>query len=243
MKILNIMKVDPAKINKADERFQKFTEIVTARQDLLPDEFIKCARPFEDSYKKLKLPELACERFFDLAQKFTEMGKLDLAGIICSRLVKFTNIPFETKEKYILLALDIAEKQNDKIHSAARLEDLHKGYEENDDIAKLLKCLTKEENVLKDIVNDFDTAQKNFRTILYKNEEIENFENILATVQVDIAKFIIRKKPKKAAQKLQDAMKFFDRIGDRDRYEFAEKMLLRANYYREVGKTSKRNRC
>lgn len=236
------MKVDPIKIEKVEQRFQRFSNYVISTPDIQPDKFINGARNRVNEFTSLGLVETVCEKFAELVQQFIDAGKMDLAGILCSRLVKFKELPFELREKYALKALEVAERQDDKIHVVARLEDLHKEYEEQADLSKMLKILTKEENALKDVIENFESAKKNFRTLVYKNENIENYEDLLATVQVDIAKIIIRKKPRKAAQKLQDAMQFFDRIGDIDRYEFAEKMLTHAEHYREAGKAAKRNR-
>lgn len=237
------MKIDPIKIMIANQHLQNVTEKVASTPNYPRDKFYRTIQNRVSEYQQLGCLEIVSEKLSDIANMFIQCGNADFAGIICSMLVKLEQLPFEMREKYILQAIDVAKRQNDTIHLVSRLEDLHREYVNIGDKNKTLKILIKEENTLKEIVGDFETAQKNFKTLFYKNENVENFENLLATIQVDIAKIIISKKPKKAIQKLKSAMRIFEKLGDMEQYDFAEKMLARAERNREVSKISKRNRC
>ena len=236
------MKIESAKINIANQHLEDMAKKAMSIPNYPPDQFYSAVKRRVFEYQCINQLDVAGERLSQLAKKFFEMGRMDFAGIICSLVSKLQQLPFEAREQYIIQAINIAEQQNDKIHVVARLEDLCKAYVERGDISKLLKVLIKKENALKEVIADFDTAKKNFRTLVYKNENIENYEDILATTQVDIAKIIMRKKPKKAVQKLQKAIEYFEKIGDTERSDFANDMLKRATYYRESIKKSKQNR-
>ncbi len=236
------MKIESTKVNLANQHLQNMVEKVISTPDYPADKFYGAVRRRAFEYQCINQVSVAGEKLSELAKKFLDMGKLDFAGIICSMISKFRQLPFEIREKYVLQAIDVAERQDDKIHVVARLEDLHREYAERDDVSKLLKILTKEENALKDIIEDFDGARKKFRTLIYQNDNVENYEDLLATIQVDIAKIVMRRKPKKASQKLNSAKEIFKKLGDSKSYEFAEKMLERAEHLREMQKASKRNR-
>lgn len=227
------MNVKPTTLNQLDNQFSKYTRQVARTPDMDFDTFIRGCHFNELEYKRNGFEAELAERFFEFVQLLTKAGKIDFAGIVCSRLVKFKNIADTLQEKYIRQAIEVAESQQDLIHVVSRLEDLHRYYEKKQDWNKLFKVLVKEEQVLKDIVDDFDTSAKNFRSVKYQSSSVENFESLLATIQINIAKTLKRKKPRKAILKLQSAMEIFKRLNDKEGYDFAHKLIYETEFERK----------
>ena len=222
------MKINPINIQNVENSFKTFAENIIKIPAMSSDLFIASIKTKEQELAKAGMLSKLSDKFYDLAQTLFANGKMGLATIVCSRLIKFPNITFEQKEKYIKTGLEFSEMQGDKMHVLARLEDLHQLYDEKGcDTQKVLKVMIKEERVLKDIVADFDCAVENFKTPYSKEKNVKNYEDLLATLQVDIAKILERRKPKKAEQRLRDAMQTFKKLGDEERYRFADKIMTR----------------
>ena len=222
------MKINPINMQNVENSFKTFSENIIKTPAMSSDLFIASIKTKEQELSKAGMLSKLSDKFYDLAQTLFANGKMGLATIVCSRLIKFPNITLEQKEKYIKTGLEFSEMQGDKIHVLARLEDLHQLYDEKGcDTQKVLKVMIKEERVLKDIVADFDGAVENFKTPYSKEKDVKNYEDLLATLQVDIAKILERRKPKKAEQRLRDAMQTFKKLGDEERYRFADKIMTR----------------
>lgn len=237
------MKVNTSRINRINRNFQEFSKKATTDPNITKNNFYNSLTFQVHEYSSCGLLETMCEKLSELATTFVQLKKVDFAGMIYSKLVKLEQIPFSIKEQLILKAIEVAKLQEDKIHMVSRLEDLRRFYENQQDNIKSLKILTREENVLKDIICDFETAKKNFKSIVYQTSKVENFEQLLASVQIDIAKITMMQKPKKSIQKLNSAIEILERVGDKEHYEYAKKLLDKATFYRNAKKISKRNRC
>lgn len=222
------MKINPINMQNVENSFKTFSENIIKTPAMSSDLFIASIKTKEQELSKAGMLSKLSDKFYDLAQTLFANGKMGLATIVCSRLIKFPNITLEQKEKYIKTGLEFSEMQGDKMHVLARLEDLHQLYDEKGcDTQKVLKVMIKEERVLKDIVADFDGAVENFKTPYSKEKDVKNYEDLLATLQVDIAKILERRKPKKAEQRLRDAMQTFKKLGDEEIYRFADKIMTR----------------
>lgn len=220
------MKIYPMTIEVAESNFRKFSQVALSSKEMSKSAFMKAEKQCEVQYNSLGKTQNICEKLSSLVDELMKNGKLDWAGVVCSRLSKFTNVPKELYEKYIKQGLEIAELQNDKMHIVARLENLHKEYEKEGNSEKLRKVLVREESTLKEILDDFDGSIKNYRTTGEKEFNIDNFKDILATTQVDLAKILLHSDPKKAMKKLKSAIRIFKSLGAWERCDFA-KMLLR----------------
>lgn len=225
------MKIDSIKLSAVNEKFDKFAKRVVQTPNLTCDEFLDVANSTKTEFLNNGMEQNYCQRVFELTTQLIESGKLDFAGIICSSLVKLNGLPFEQREAYIKKAIEIAELQGDLMHQAARLHSLHKLYESiGGQAQKDLKVLIKEERVLTEIIENFDISCNGFKTVKYRNENINGYKKLLAWARVNIAKILKFKKPNKAEKKLREAMDIFKEIGDEKNYAFAEKVLLEILY-------------
>ena len=114
-----------------------------------------------------------------------------------------------------------------KFHTIARLECLHKEYKKNGNTEKLRKVLVREESELKEVITNFDELIKTYKSINEKEKDVENYKDLLATTQIDLANVLLKSDPKKAIKKLKSAIEILNTISnDRNRTTFA-KMLLK----------------
>ena len=221
------MKINPITIKIAEYHFEKFSESALAKPQMPLEKFLHYQKKTESDFRSISMLETWCDKLSELVNKLLKVGNLDLAGIICSRLAKFTNLPTEIKEKYIKQGLEIAELQGDKFHTIARLECLHKEYKKNGNTEKLRKVLVREESELKEVITNFDELIKTYKSINEKEKDVENYKDLLATAQIDLANVLLKSDPKKAIKKLKSAIEILNTISnDRNRTTFA-KMLLK----------------
>ena len=161
------MKVQGVTLDVLNMNFDKFSKNALSNKSNNLKNFVIGLDAQEAQFKSNGYLETFAEKLYTLTQELMATGKMHFAGIVSSNIVKLAPLPFEAKERYIKQAIDVAEAQQDTVHLAARYEDLYGLYSSVDDKPKMLKTLAKEESVLKEIVDDFDTSMKNYRRYGY----------------------------------------------------------------------------
>ena len=133
-----------------------------------------------------QLKKMLNHTFAQLAEKMSEAKQESLAGIIYSFLIK-TNADNTTFLKFIgPKALEIAKKQKDSIHIAARagnLADIYKDKDEN----LYIQYLNIKKDALTDICTNYGHIEKQFKTISRPLNTKTAYVLTLIRTEIDIA--------------------------------------------------------
>jgi hypothetical protein len=220
-----MIRISEAEFNILNNDFRRFQARITQSRKQNTTYFVSQMNQFEKRYKRAGLEHCFAGNMFEFAQKMREIGIADLPGIIFSALMKMPFIKPQVKEVYALKGLEYAEEKGDSIHALARLVDLEKLYKQNGDTHKYARIMFKQEKVLIDICNDFESAKQNFHTYSREHNQHRHYEMELAKTRVDLAKVILKTNSKQARILLDKARKIFKRENRQKEVDFINLML------------------
>ena len=141
--------------------------------------------------KKCRTPEkqnILNNCLIALAERMINLKQDNLAGIIYSFLIKFNKDNLVVLKQLIPKALEIAQKQNDVVHIAARTGELCQIYR-NTHIhgANYLACLNTRKNALQNICLNYDKAKEKYRTVSRQISTKDMYIELLIKTKIDIA--------------------------------------------------------
>lgn len=208
-------------INHLDKSFSAFTQNTIARRRPDSKYVISQLQHYQTQYNKNGLFRDFLLRLEAFALGMEDANLLDIAGMVFSKLAKLPTTE-EMKEQFLRGGLRVARKQGDPIHILARIVDLKKLYEQNGNNHGRFKMLFPEEKTLTTIVENFNKAQKRYRTVVKEHSPLEKYRLQLARTKVDIAKKL---KPNEAYQRLIEAKTIFEELNCPKELKFVNKML------------------
>lgn|SRR5574344_457582 len=189
-------------------------------------DFSKKLSLLSDTFEKQNSKDYFTIVFQGFAERLVGMKQTSLAGIVYSFLIKHNQGKPEISEKIAQNALALAKKTNDPIHIMARTHDLRKIYQNMEyGSAKHLKMLRDERKALKTIVEHYEHSSKNFKTLTREVKPKEVYEEMLASVQVKIAKLIQKDSPKDAIQSFENARSIYLSLGNNSEVDFVAKEI------------------
>ena len=218
-------------LSGAQRNFKNFEKqvILQAKQNksVNPLDFSNKLRSLGDEFVSENKPESMNKNAQRLAETLVNLKDLKLAGRIYSYLIKFNFGNKKAVEEYATNALIIAKRLHDPVHIMARADDLKKVYRYSGaDQDKLLKVLFDQKRALNSIVKDYTGAQKRYVSVSTKMKPVENYELMLASVKIEIAEVLIRKKDISAARvELNEALAIYEKFGSGPNTERIQQLL------------------
>ena len=150
-----------------------------------------------------------------LAQSLAARKEYDLSSIIYGILIKRNKENPFLLEEFAKKALASAKKTKDAIHIMARADDLNNLYRITEyGSKKHLKVLFEEKNALLSIINNYEGAIRNYRTISRKPLSKEHYEFMLCGIRMEIAKILEAEYPLQAIKELEAAQRLISKYGE-----------------------------
>lgn len=176
-----------------------------------------------DCLKSRKFSEY-CSTIGSIANNFLSRGLSDISSIFFSNLSKrcITCGKYEEGIDFAKKACEIYKSDNDMAHYSARLTDLEKIYRGLHKPHKLYNVLKKKDTVLSDILENYDTAKGNFKSLHKNFPEKETFKIQLAMAKSDIGDLLLRKNPNKAIQYYKEAVDYYKQAGKLKQADFIQ---------------------
>lgn len=189
-------------------RFKSFSEfILTNRKSISPRVFSE----HYGSFVKAMKPDEFCTESAQLAEELSKQNENGFAGIIYSTLCKVTECVPHELEKFAIKGYETAKLNGDYVHMAARLNNLRKVYDgKPEKFYDYIQTLYKQEKCLKKLTRNYDDCVQNFQSVIRKPATKEQYEQLLAYVQTEIAKITRKKHPEDALHKLISARYIFE---------------------------------
>ncbi len=143
------------------------------------------------------------ERFADttsmLCNVIEKIGNKDISDLLINELCKLcVNFNLhENSNKIIYRAIKNCRRNKDGLHELARIIDLEKISEKNND-KDLVKILNMKKNCCKKILKDYDSNANNFKSIIRVPTSKYNVEALLATTYCQLAEKVASHQPDNA---------------------------------------------
>lgn len=184
-------------------------------KNITPRSFSKSFGEVRHSYlSKGKVDEFYSEAS-NFAKDLSKQENNDFAGIVISSLSKVDNVLPSAAEKIAIQGYEIAKSNGDYVHMMARLNDLRKLYTRNPNrLYDYVNVLYKQEKCLKYLTKHYDSAVAKYKTVTREAATQEDYEQMLAYVQTEIAKLTKNKHPNDAMRKLLSAREIFQQSGN-----------------------------
>lgn len=149
------------------------------------------------------------------AKDLSKQQNNDFAGIVISSLSKVDNVSPSAAEKLALQGYEIAKANGDYVHMMARLNDLRKVYTKRPEkLYDYVQVLYKQEKCLRQLSKNYDKTVLSYKTISREAASQEDYTQMLAYVQTEIAKITKNKHPNDAMRKLLSARQIFENLGN-----------------------------
>ena len=193
---LNNRNTSPRVSNVVYNKFYKnLTRSINANKVVQRDEFSAKFHSLSDHFEKEKKTDEFTKLSKGLMSFLVHKKMDDLAGIVCSVLIKINEDNPDIAEDLAIRGIAIARRMHDPIHIASRACSLNKilrfrepGSERH------IKYLRIENKALKDICKNYDNDVTNrFKTISSKPAPLINYEVKLCGVKLDIATYTLLK--------------------------------------------------
>ena len=209
--------------------FKNFSEFILANQKTVsPIEF---SQKYCTFIRAMKRDEF-CTESERLASALTKEKENRFTGIIYSALCKVTEFFPNELEKFALKGYEVAKSNGDYIHMMARLNDLRKVYSHRPEkLYDYIQTLYKQEKCLRQLTHHYEECIQGFKSIIRKPATLEQYENMLAYVQTEIAKLTKNKHPNDALNKLMSARHIFEQQGNTRSTQYIDMLIseIRAN--------------
>ena len=167
-------------------------KLPTRAEDLAHDLF-----SIGEQCKTNQLKDFMNTTLINIAKQMQSFEQNNFAGIIYSFLIKANQDNTSLLKTLELNALDVAIKQSDSVHIAARAGELANTFK-NEDNEKHLKYLNINKDALKDICENYNEMDKRYKTISRPLKPIETY--VLTLIKNEIA--IAESDPKECNKKL-----------------------------------------
>lgn len=185
---------------------KKVTKIISNKGNVDSNSFSGELHCFEKKYTNNDEINKMNKNFEKFAEKLVNLGKDTLAGTIYSFLIKANSNNPKLVEHFAINGLAVAKRLNDPVHIMARCENLRRIYSVTEPQSeKLLKILYEEKRALNKISKNYQGAKNRFKTITTEMKPIENYQIMLASTKMQIAKIIKKSKPNEAINELIEA--------------------------------------
>ena len=207
--------------------FERFARFVLENQEhITPLGFSKDFGSMQKMYMKSKSSDFFCSQADELAGRLVESSNTAFAGIIMSALCKLTEFFPEKLEGFAKKGYEIAKSNGDYIHMMARLNNLRKVYQGRfDKLYEYLQVLYKQEKCLKEMTNHYESAVGKYQSVVRNAASRNDYENMLAYVQTEIAKLTRKKHPYDAQAKLLNARQIFEKRGNHQSVGYINMLL------------------
>ena len=139
----------------------------------------------------------------NFAQQLVNLKEDNLAGIIYSFLIKFNEGNNELVKELATNALAIAKRFHDPVHIMARSRNLADLFHKTEPGSQNhLKMLYEEKRAIRDVIKNYDSIDKRYKTVKTQLKPIQNYEQMLCIVLVSIAKILKKTNPTQAIEEL-----------------------------------------
>jgi hypothetical protein len=212
---------------KALQEFTNFTKkILKNNNQMTPIDFSKDFRNIQKNCLPSMKRDMFCYEADKFATQLEETKQHDFAGIVISSLCKLTDFIPEWQEHFALKGYKIAKANGDILHKMARLNDLRKIYYQNPNrVKEYLSVMYAQENCLKKLTYDYDSAISTFHSINRTPAKQGEYKTMLAFVQTELAKLTKKRHPHQAKIKLNNAREIFVENGNKQSVKYIDMLL------------------
>lgn len=212
---------------KFAKHLETFTDFIQQnRQNLTPQKFSKKFIKLQNSISNRQEQDLFFLESDKLAQTFVEQKEGDIASIIYSTLCRMTEFIPNQLERFAQKGYEVAKTKGDNIHMMARLNNLRKVYYRRPDkLKQYLNVLYNQEACLANITQNYEQTVSGYQSLIRKPATREQYEQMLAHVQTEIAKLTKRKHPQEALEKLLSAREIFQQRGNNQSVSYIDMLI------------------
>lgn len=204
-------------------KFQAFSQFILENRNTITP------RVFSQHYSKFvkKMERDAfCSESEKLAETLCTTEGNNFAGIIYSTLCKLTEFFPNELENFALKGYEVAKANGDYVHMMARLNNLRKVYiNRPDKLYNYIQVLYKQEKCLKQLTNHYDECMESYNSIIRNPATKEQYTDMLAHVQTEIAKLTRKKHPHDAMRKLLSAREIFYTQNDEKSLQYVDFLI------------------
>ena len=188
---------------------------VARREQVEPRSFSRTIFSIGKAYNNKNNSNSMTDDSIKFAFELFKMGEYNLTGIIYSFLIKFNENNPQKAEELARKALNVAKKRKDPIHIMARAYDLSQIYRNQCyGSQKHINALCEVKDNLKYIIQNYQKAKKRFNTITKEVRPLNNYEFMLCSIRMEIAKATKNTNPERAEHELLEAYKIMIKYGD-----------------------------
>ena len=182
---------------------QKITRSVKRKDNIDLSDFSHELYTLGDVFEKQNNKELMNKASKNFAQQLVNLKEDNLAGIIYSFLIKFNEGNNELVKELATNALAIAKRFHDPVHIMARSRNLADLFHKTEPGSQNhLKMLYEEKRAIRDVIKNYDSIDKRYKTVKTQLKPIQNYEQMLCIVLVSIAKILKKTNPTQAIEEL-----------------------------------------
>lgn len=194
-------------------QFDKFSDfIVQNHRKVTPQNFSKRYTSLQNNFLESHAGDLFCSKSAELAEALTKQEQNDFAGIIYSALCEITELIPHKLEIFAKRGYETAKSNGDYVHMMARLNNLRKLYIDHPNLfQKYIKVLHKQEECLQELTTHYAECADRHKSIKRPIGSKEQYEQMLAYVQTEIAKLTKEKHPEECLERLRSAREVFNR--------------------------------
>ena len=146
------------------------------------------------------------------AERLVGIGYSDLAGIVYSFLLKIAP-DMKLTEEIAIKELALAKRTRDPIHICARISDIEKIYKSKAPKSpEHIKWLRENTKHLRKLINHYDHAKRNYKTIKTEAKPIEYYQRAFANSNLNLAKATMQQTPKEALQEIQESIEIIKKL-------------------------------
>ncbi len=191
---------------------QKITRSVKRKDNIDLSAFSHELYTLGDVFEKQNNKELMNKASKNFAQQLVNLKEDNLAGIIYSFLIKFNEGNNELVKELATNALAIAKRFHDPVHIMARSRNLADLFHKTEPGSQNhLKMLYEEKRAIRDVIKNYDSIDKRYKTVKTQLKPIQNYEQMLCIVLVSIAKILKKTNPTQAIEELTLAEKIMSK--------------------------------
>ena len=202
------IKFNPQKLNNnAKASFdifaQKVTRSIKKKEDINLSAFSNELHTLGDVFEKQNNKDGMNKASKNFAQQLVGLKENNLAGIVYSFLIKFNQGNNKLVKELATNALAIAKRFHDPVHIMARSRNLADLFHKTEPGSQNhLKMLYEEKRAIRDVIKNYDSIDKRYKTVKTQLKPIQNYEQMLCIVLVSIAKILKKTNPTQAIEEL-----------------------------------------
>ncbi len=167
---------------------------------------------FKKELENQKHLDAQIKRISLFAERLVGYGLDDFAGTVYSFLLKLSPSQKITEE-IARKELALAKRTKDPIHICARISDLEKIYKAKmPNSPEHIKWIRENTKYLRKLVNHYEHAKRNYRTMIKRARPKEYYERALANSNLNLAKVTMCQSPKEALKEVKEAQEILKRL-------------------------------